>query len=294
MIILIADKFGEDLPGKLAKYGEVVSEDMSRLKDADVLCVRSKTKPNKEFIDSAPNLKLIIRGGVGIDNIDSAYCKEKGILVRNTPSASAIAVAELVIAQMLTIQRRIVEAHNTTNAGQWEKKNLKGAEIYQKTLGLIGIGRIATEVARRANAFGMKVIAYDPYVKEHEIAELRSLEEVLKGADFISLHIPFTDETADLINKETLSLMKSNAVIINTARGKVINEDDLAEALKSGTIRYAAIDVYRQEPPQGSPLIGLNNVLLTPHLGASTGENLGRIGQLVEQLVGELSRGELS
>ena len=294
MMILIADKFGEDLPDKLTKYGEVVSEDMSRLKDAEVLCVRSKTKPNKEFIDSAPNLKLIIRGGVGIDNIDSAYCKEKGILVRNTPSASAIAVAELVIAQMLTVQRRLVEAHTTTNAGQWEKKNLKGAEIYRKTLGLIGAGRIATEVAKRAKAFEMKVIAYDPYITEHEIAEMVTLEEVLKGADFLSLHIPFTDETADLINKETLSLMKSSAVIINTARGKVINEDDLAEALKNGTIRYAAIDVYRQEPPQGSPLIGLDNVLLTPHLGASTGENLGRIGQLVEQLIGELSRGELS
>jgi len=294
MIILIADKFGEDLPDKLAKYGEVVSEDMSRLKDADVLCVRSKTKPNKEFIDSAPNLKLIIRGGVGIDNIDSAYCKEKGILVRNTPSASAIAVAELVIAQMLTIQRRIVEAHNSTSAGKWEKKQLKGAEIYRKTLGLIGVGRIATEVARRAKAFEMKVIAYDPYVKEHEIAELMSLEEVLKSADFISLHIPFTEETADLINKDTLGLMKANAVILNTARGKVINEDDLAEALKAGTIRYAGIDVYRQEPPEGSPLIGLDNVLLTPHLGASTGENLQRIGMLVEELVGQLSRGELS
>jgi D-3-phosphoglycerate dehydrogenase len=294
MKILIADKFGEDLPGKLAKYGEVVSEDMSQLKDADVLLVRSKTKPNKEFIDSAPNLKLIIRGGVGIDNIDTAYCKEKGILVHNTPSASAIAVAELVIAQMLTIQRRIVEAHNSTNAGRWEKKKLKGAEIYQKTLGLIGIGRIATEVAVRAKAFGMDIISYDPYVKEHEIARMTTLEEVLKGSDFISLHIPFTEETADLINKETLSLMKDNAVILNTSRGKVINEDDLAAALKAGTIRYAAIDVYRKEPPEGSPLIGLDNILVTPHLGASTGENLQRIGQLVEKLVGELSRGELS
>jgi D-3-phosphoglycerate dehydrogenase len=294
MKILIADKFGEDLPDKLAKYGEVVSEDLSRLKDADVLLVRSRTRPDKEFIDSAPNLKLIIRGGVGIDNIDTAYCKEKGILVHNTPSASAIAVAELVMAQMLTIQRRIVEAHNTTSAGKWEKKKLKGAEIYQKTLGLIGIGRIATEVAVRAKAFGMNIISCDPYVKTHAIARMTTLEEVLKSSDFISLHIPLTEETKDLINKQTLGLMKSNAVVINTARGKVINEQDLANALKAGTIRYAAIDVFQKEPPEGSPLIGLDNILLTPHIGASTGENLQRIGQLVEKLVGELSRGELS
>lgn len=284
MKILISDPFSKDLPDRLKEFGEVI-EDKNEIPNADVMLVRSATKVNREMIDSAKNLKLVIRGGVGIDNIDVEYCKERGIDVRNTPEASSIAVAELTFAIMLAIQRNIVKAHNSTKNKEWLKKQLKGKELYGKTLGLVGIGRIGTEVAKRAKAFGMKVIAVRESKEESEYADIVNLDELLEKSDFISLHLPIVDETIGMINEENIDKMKDGVVIINTARGKLVEENDLAEALKSGKVRYAGVDVYQQEPPENSPLLSVDNILLIPHLGAQTYENMERIGDIVCDII---------
>jgi D-3-phosphoglycerate dehydrogenase len=286
MKILISDPFSKDLPDKLKEYGEV-TDNKEDFKDANIILVRSATKATKDYIDQAPNLQMIIRGGVGIDNIDVSYARSKGIKVHNTPEASSIAVAELAFAMMLAIQRNIVRAHNTTKSGDWIKKQLKGQELYGKTLGLIGIGLIGTEVAKRAQAFGMNVIAHRKSDKPSEYAKLVSLDEVLEKSDIISLHTPITEETNGMINKDTIAKMKDGAILINTARGKLIVDEDLVEALNSGKIRYAGLDVYHSEPLKDSPLQNVDNILLIPHLGAQTYENMGRIGEIVIKLVSE-------
>jgi D-3-phosphoglycerate dehydrogenase len=283
MKILISDPFSKELPEQLKEFGEV-TDDKAELPNADVVLVRSATKATKEYIDEAPNLKLIIRGGVGIDNIDVKYAESKNILVKNTPEASSVAVAELVFALMLAIQRNIVKAHNTTKNKEWIKKQLKGSELYHKTLGLMGIGRIAREVFKRAKAFEMNIIACDPYVCYDECKSVEK-GDLFRDSDIISLHVPLTDETKGMINKETIARMKDGVIIINTARGKLINEADLAEALKSGKVKYAGIDVFENEPPVGSPLLEPDNVLLTPHLGANTYENMDRIGEIVVDII---------
>ncbi len=290
MKILISDAFDPSLPKKLGRYGEV-TDDKAMLSEADIVLVRSKTKCTKEYIDEAKNLKMIIRGGVGLDNIDREYAKQKGIIVQNTAEASSIAVAELAIALMLALPNRIVEGDSSMKQGKWMKKELKRTELFGKTLGLIGVGRIGIEVAKRAKAFGMKVIAYDPYVKQSEYAELKSkLDDLLAQSDYISLHTPITPETEKMINKETISKMKDGVIIINTGRGKCVVEDDVAEALKSGKIAGYGNDVWYSDPPQNSPLVNAPNVVLLPHLGASTKENLLRIGDVVDKLIGEYTK----
>jgi len=285
MKILIADTFGPGLPGKLERFGEVIEGDLGHLSTAKVLLVRGKTKADAEYLDRAAKLKLIVRGGVGIDNIDLEHCRGMGILVRNTPEASSVAVAELCFALMLAVKRHVVLGHSSTQAGQWLKKELGGTELYGKTLGLIGVGRVGTEVARRARAFGMRVIAFRASGKPHELAEVTDLDTVLAEADVISLHVPLTDQTRRIIRAETIDKMKPGVVLINTARGKCIRDRDLAAALKSGHVAGAGLDVYHGEPPVGSPLLSCRNVVLLPHLGASTAENMDRIGeQIVEQI----------
>jgi D-3-phosphoglycerate dehydrogenase len=289
MKILISDPFSKDLAEKLKEFGEV-TDNKEEYKDADIILVRSATKARKEYIDEAKNLKMIIRGGVGIDNIDVEYAKSKGIRVHNTPEASSIAVAELALAMMLVIQRNIVRAHNTTKNNEWIKKQLKGKELYKKTLGLIGIGLIGTEVAKRAQAFGMKVIACRKSETPSDYASLVSLDELLSQSDIISLHTPITEETKGIINRDTIAKMKDGVVLINTARGKLIVDEDLIEALNSGKVRAAGIDVYHVEPPVDSPLLKADNVLLIPHLGAQTYENMGRIGEIVIDLIRDFSK----
>ena len=290
MKILISDAFDPSLPNRLKQFGEV-TDDPSRLPEADVVLVRSKTKCTKEYIDGAPNLKLIIRGGVGLDNVDREYAKQKGIEVFNTPAASSVAVAELAFAHMLAIPNRLIEGHNTMTEGKWEKKALKRTELMGKTLGLIGIGRIATEVAKRANAFGMKVIAYDKYVDKSDWAEMKSFDEILTQSDYISLHTPLTDETKGMINKGTIAKMKDGVVIINTGRGKCIVEEDMADALKSGKIKTYATDVWFSDPPPpDSPLLSAPNILMTPHIGASSKENLLRIGDTIVDILGKFKK----
>jgi D-3-phosphoglycerate dehydrogenase len=285
MKILISDAFDPSLPGRLKKFGEV-TDDPAKLSEADVVLVRSKTKCTKEYIDGAPNLKLIIRGGVGLDNVDREYAKQKGIQVLNTPEASSVAVAELAFALMLAIPNRLIEAHNSMAKGEWLKKELKRTELMGKTLGIIGMGRIATELAKRAKAFGMKVIAYDKFVKKSDWAEMKSFDDILAKSDYISMHTPLTDETKGMINKSTIVKMKDGVVIVNTGRGKCIVEEDLAEALKSGKIKTYATDVwYSDPPPADNPLLSAPNVLMTPHIGASSKENLLRIGDTVVDIL---------
>jgi D-3-phosphoglycerate dehydrogenase len=289
MLILICDAFDPSLPKRLERFGEV-TEDAARLAEAEVALVRSKTKCSADWIAAAPKLKLIIRGGVGIDNIDAKAAKERGIEVRNTPKASSVAVAELAFALMLAVPNRLIDAHNALKLeGKFLKKEIKRTELLGKTLGLVGIGRIAQEVAKRAVAFGMRVLAYDPFVKQSDVAILvPTLKELLRQADYLSLHTPLTDDTKGMINKETIAAMKDGVVIINTGRGKCIVEDDLAAALKSGKVACYATDVWYSDPPDpSSPLLAAPNVVMTPHLGASSKENLLRIGDEVVALLEE-------
>jgi len=288
MKILIADAFDARLPERLSAFGEV-SSDLSALAEAEVLLVRSKTTVNADLIAKAPNLKLVIRGGVGMDNVDKKLCAEKGIKAVNTPKASSVAVAEMAMAFMLAIPTRIIEAHISMAEGKFLKNELKRTELFKKTLGLVGAGAIATEVAKRAAAFGMRVIAFDPFLKEHPIAELvSSLEALVTDADYISMHTPLTDETKGMINSALISKMKDGAVIINTGRGKCINEKDLAEALASGKLRAYGTDVWFSDPPPPDcPLLKAPNVFMAPHIGASTKENLGRIGDEVVAILSE-------
>jgi D-3-phosphoglycerate dehydrogenase len=289
MLILIADSFDASLPERLKPFGDVTS-DKSRLSEAEVVLVRSKTKCTQEYIDSAPKLKLIIRGGVGLDNVDAPYAKKKGILVQNTPEASSVAVAELTVALMLAAPNHIVEAHNSMKEGKWLKKELERTELYQKTLGIIGLGRIGTEVAKRARAFEMNVIAADPVVKSSNFAELKSLDEVLAKADYVSLNVPKADSTKNMINATTIGKMKKGVTIINTGRAACVDEAAMVAALNSGQVGCYATDVWSSDPPPADcALLKAPRVLMAPHLGASSKENLLRIGDIVVKQIKEFA-----
>jgi D-3-phosphoglycerate dehydrogenase len=281
MVILLADAFAPDLPGRLASYGEVTS-DFGRLHEAEVVIVRSKTKVDKAMMDKAPKLRYIIRGGVGVDTIDVGYAKEKGIEVDNTPEASSVAVAELAFALMLAMPCHISEADASMKQGKWLKKELERTELNGKTLGLIGIGRIARELAVRARAFGMKVIAFDKFVTScTDSDEMVDFDSLLSRSDYISVHVPLTPETNGMLGAKALAKMKKGACIVNTSRGQVIVEQDIVAALNEGLLGGYAADVFLKEPPEGSPLLSAPRVVLTPHLGASTGENLLRLGDSI-------------
>ncbi len=290
MLILISDAFDKSLPEKLKVFGEV-TEDTSRLREADVVLIRSKTKCTREYIDEAKNLKLIIRGGVGMDNIDRAYCEEKGIIAVNTPKSSAIAVAELAFALMISVPNKIVYYDTTTKKMEWNKKT-KRTELYGKTLALLGIGNIARKVAERARAFGMNVVAYDKYVSTSDLAVMvPSAEEAVKDADYISMHLPLTDETKGMVNASLISCMNKAPVIINTGRGKCVNERDMADALKSGKVSHFCTDVFSSEPvEEDNPILASPNVTLTPHVGANSVENLLRIGDEVIETIAQLKK----
>ncbi|MCD4652684.1 hydroxyacid dehydrogenase [bacterium] len=293
MKILISDAFDKSLPVMLARFGEVF-DDKDRLPEANVVLIRSKTKCTKEYIDGAPNLKLIIRGGVGLDNVDLEYAKEKGVIVHNTPAASSIAVAEVAMAFLVSLPNNLIPGHITMSKKEWAKKQLKRTELYRKTLGLIGIGRIAQEVAKRATPFEMNIIAFDKYVEKSDAAKMVTMDELLAQSDFISMHVPFTPETNKMICAETIGKMKDGVTIINTGRGKCVNENDLAAALKSGKIKAYGTDVWYSDPPDWDtcPLLqdDVPNVYMTPHIGASSNENLLRIGEIVEALITEFSK----
>jgi D-3-phosphoglycerate dehydrogenase len=248
--------------------------------------VRGRTKIRQPLIDVCPNLKVIVRGGVGMDNIDVEYACSKGITVLNTPKASSASVAELAVGFMFMLGRDLYKASATMKAGKWEKKAFEGDEIGGRTLGIIGFGNIGREVAKRANALGMSVVAYDPYVKDAGGAKLVGLDELLAESDIISLHLPKTKESACMIGKAQFEKMKTGVRIVNCARGGIVDEQALYEALTSGKVAGAALDVFAEEPPTDWKLVQLDNVICAPHIGAATKEAQGRVGsEVAEKLI---------
>jgi D-3-phosphoglycerate dehydrogenase / 2-oxoglutarate reductase len=271
----------EQLDGKLAEH----------LESADALIVRSAVQADAGLLAHANKLRVIGRAGVGVDNIDLDAATRKGIAVMNTPGANAVAVAEQTIGMMLAMARHLCRADALMHAGKWEKKSLQGTELRGKTLGVIGLGRIGMEVARRARVFKMELVAHDPFVsvtvaKEQGI-RLAALDELYGVADYITLHVGLTPQTAGMINSASLAKMKKGVRLVNCARGELVHEGDLAEALKSGQVGAAAIDVFEQEPPKNSPLLALPNAVLTPHIGGSTQEAQEAVGVQIAQQVKE-------
>jgi len=284
--VLICDKIEKKYVEQMQEAGlavdvcdSITSEElMSVLPAYDGMVVRSRTQVRQPLIDACPNLKVIVRGGVGLDNIDHEYAKSKRIVVLNTPLASSASVAELAIGYMFALARSMYLVTKSMKAEKWEKGSYQGDEIGGKTLGLIGYGNIGHQTARLALGLGMKVLAYDPYVTSQNGIRLVTLDELLAESDYISLHLPKTKASANMIGAEQFARMKNGVRIINCARGGIINEDDLYEALTSGKVAGAALDVFAEEPPTDWKLLKLDNVISSSHIGATTKEAQARIG----------------
>lgn len=264
--------------------------------DYDGLAIRSATKVTAKLLEAAPRLKVVGRAGIGVDNVDIPAASKKGVIVMNTPFGNSVTTAEHAIAMMLAIARQIPEANASTHAGKWEKSRFMGVELTSKTLGVIGAGNIGGIVCERALGLRMKVIAYDPFLSEERARKLGvtkvELDELLARADFISLHVPLTDKTRNILSAEAIAQTKPGVRIVNCARGGLIDETALAEALKSGHVAGAALDVFEVEPATDSPLFGLPNVVVTPHLGASTTEAQENVAlQVAEQMADYLLTG---
>ncbi|MCD4840518.1 MAG: phosphoglycerate dehydrogenase [Methanosarcinales archaeon] len=283
MKVLVSDSLSEKGIEILEKGAEVdVRTGMSpeELKacigEYDALVVRSQTQVTEEVIEAAENLKIIGRAGVGVDNIDVEAATQRGIIVINAPEGNMISAAEHTIAMMMAISRNIPQANQSMRAGKWDRKLFMGVEVRGKTLGVVGLGRIGTEVAKRAQGMEMNIMAYDPFISEERAADLgvklTTVEDIVLNADYITVHTPLTKDTRNLIDREEFEKAKPGVRIINCARGGIINEEALAEAVASGKVAAAAIDVFTSEPPTGSPLLEQDNIILTPHLGASTKE----------------------
>lgn len=304
MKIVIAEKVAanavqllKDEPGwTVITHDQLNGNLAAALPDADALIVRSAVDVNAGVLRHARQLRVIGRAGVGVDNIDLAAATKAGIAVMNTPGANAVAVAEHTLALMLALARHLSRADSTTRAGKWEKKSLQGTELRGKTLGIVGLGRIGMEVAKRARAFEMKIIAHDPFVaasvaREREI-QLGELDDVYAAADYLSLHVGLTPQTAGMINEKSLAKMKRGVRIINCARGELIDEGALAAALASKQVGGLALDVFSEEPPKSSPLLALENVIATPHIAGSTNEAQDAVGvQIAGQVREYLKRG---
>jgi len=272
---------------QIAKLGPGGLE--SELAGADALVVRSAVQVDAKLLQSAPKLRVIGRAGVGVDNIDIDAATHSGIVVMNTPGANAVAVAELAIGLMISMARSIPRANFTMHAAKWEKKSLQGSELRGKTLGIVGLGRIGLEVARRARSFDMELIGYDPFIapviaRENQVA-LVPLDEIFKRSDYLTLHVGLTTQTEGMINAASIQRMKPGVRIVNCARGELIVDEALAEAIRSGQVAGAALDVFRKEPLKDSAYFGLDNVLLSPHVAGSTDEAQEAIGiQLAKQV----------
>ena len=298
MKVVVAEKISSSAVDLLRQPGwTLVTPDQlngnlpSQLKAADALIVRSAVQVDEALLRHAGKLRVIGRAGVGVDNIDLDAATRKGIAVMNTPGANAVAVAEHTFAVMLAMARHLSRADRLMHQGKWEKKSLQGTELRDKTLGIVGLGRIGMEVAKRARVFGMKIVAHDPFVspvvaKEQgiQMAELNSLYAV---ADYITLHVGLTPQTTGMINAESIKKMKRGVRLVNCARGELVQETDLAAALAEGQIAGAALDVFSEEPPKNSPFIAMENVILTPHIGGSTHEAQEAVGYQIAQQVKE-------
>ena len=298
MKIVLAEKVS---PATLAVFAaepgwEVVTHDKlpegglpAALKDADALVVRSAVQVDDALMEHAPKLRVVGRAGVGVDNVDAEAATRRGIVVMNTPGANAVAVAELAIGLMLALARKLPAANTSLHAGKWEKKSLQGAELKGKTLGILGLGRIGLEVAKRARGFGLEIIGSDPFVSAAVAREngirLVSLDELIAGSDYLTLHVGLTPQTAGVINARTLAATKKGVRIINCARGELVDDAALVEALKSGQVAGAALDVFSVEPLKDSPYFELDNVILTPHIAGSTAEAQEAVGiQIARQI----------
>ena len=283
--VLISDSLSKEAVDILQKEKEfkvdvntkLTPEELKKIiKDYDALLVRSATKVTADIINAADKLKIVGRAGVGLDNVDVEAASKKGVIVVNTPGGNTISTAEHTFSMMMALSRTIPQADLSMKKGEWERKKFMCVELYGKTLGIVGLGRIGTEVAKRAIAFGMTVIAYDPYLSAEKAKDLGienvDLKTLFTKADYITVHTPLTDETKHMISDKEFAIMKKGVRMINCARGGIIDEEALVKAIESGKVAGAAFDVYECEPPKGSKLIGLDKVVLTPHLGASTEE----------------------
>ena len=299
MKIVLAEKVS---PATLAVFAaeqgwEVKTHDQltdglpAALAEADALVVRSAVQVDDALLDHAPKLRVIGRAGVGVDNIDTGAATRRGIVVMNTPGANAVAVAELTLCLMVALARKVPAANNSMHAGRWEKKSLQGTELRGKTLGILGLGRIGLEVARRARGFGMEIVGSDPFVSPAVAREngiiLVPWEELFAKSDYLTLHVGLTPQTQGIINAKNLAIMKKGVRIVNCARGELVEEAALVEALKSGQVAGAALDVLAVEPPKNSPFFDMDNVILTPHIAGSTNEAQEAVGVQIARQVRE-------
>ncbi len=306
MKILVADKIspkGVELLRKqpgfevIEAYNSTPEKVLSLVKDVHAIAVRSETQITAEVIAAAPLLKVVGRAGVGVDNVDVEAATARGVVVMNTPSGNTIATAELTFTHMLCGARPVPQASASMREGKWDRKNFSGIELFRKTLGVVGLGRIGGEVAKRAQAFGMRVLAYDPYLAPSRAKAMQvegvTLDELLAQADYITVHMPLTDATKDMIDEAAFEKCKKGVRIFNCARGGIIKETALVEALKSGKVAAAGLDVYEEEPlPADHPFRGIPNLVLTPHLGASTKEAQESVGiEIAEQIADVLNNG---
>ncbi|MCK5038906.1 MAG: 3-phosphoglycerate dehydrogenase [Thermoplasmata archaeon] len=298
MKVIVSDKLAMEGVQKLKDAGYEVLEAWDEPKDrlpeliadCDAIVIRSATKATKELMDAGNQLKVIGRAGIGLDNVDLEHAKAKGIVVVNTPAATTASVAELTFTLMLASVRDVVRGTTGIKEGKWEKKQLKGNELFGKTLGVIGIGRIGTAVAERAEAFGMKILAYDPYTQSPKFENV-DLDAIFAKSDFITQHLPLTPETKHMIGKDQFAKMKDGVTILNVARGGTIDEAALYDAMVSGKVVKAALDVFEVEPPVENKLLTLPGLICTPHIGAQTYEGQLRAGiQVAERVIEELSK----
>jgi len=295
MRILVCDPISDEAVNQFKEKGFEIDvktglkeEELVKIApEYEVMIVRSATKIRKPVIDSGVNLKILARGGVGLDNIDVDYARSKGIKVVNTPAASSVSVAELALAHLFAVYRFLPQSNVTMRQGEWNKKAYKGRELTGKTIGIIGFGRIGQELAKRADALGMKVIAHDMILKESplDFVEMKEKDELLSTSHVISLHIPFIKEQGPAIGKRELTLMKKDAVLINCARGGVVDEEALLEALNEDRIWGAGIDVFAEEPTKNGALVNHPKVSVTPHIGASTKEAQDKVGEELVKVI---------
>jgi D-3-phosphoglycerate dehydrogenase len=303
-VVLIAEELSPATVEALGPDFEIRNVDGSdrsqllpALADANAVLIRSATKMDAEAIAAAPKLKVIARAGVGLDNVDIKASTNAGVMVVNAPTSNVISAAELAIAQLMALSRHIPDANASLKAGQWKRSKYTGVELYEKTIGIIGLGRIGTLVAQRLAGFGVTLIGYDPYVTQARAeqigVELVDMDQMMKRADYITIHIPKTPETTGMISTEQFKIAKPNLRIVNCSRGGIIDEAALYEALVSGQIAGAGLDVFVNEPPKDSPLLTLENILVTPHLGASTDEAQEKAGISVARSVRLALAGDL-
>ena len=295
--ILVTEEIAEGGLARLRDAGHEVDvrlglsseELLSTVPGADALIIRSATKVTEAVLEAAQDLIVVGRAGIGVDNVDVAAATRRGVMVVNAPQSNILSAAEQAMALLLAQARNIPQAHAALKAGKWERSRWEGVEVHGKTLGVVGLGRVGALVAQRALAFGMRLVAYDPYVSKDRArqmgVDLMSLEEVVKVADFLTVHLPKTPETLGIIGKELLSQAKPGLRLVNTARGGIVDEDALAEAVRSGVVAGAGLDVFAEEPTTSSPLFELDSVVVTPHLGASTREAQDKAGDTIAEMV---------